>query len=39
MKQHNKVKRLKKRQEGYDKFIAENTGAKASYRRPGSYKK
>lgn len=39
MKYNNKVKRLKKRQESYDKMIANDPALKNSYRRPGSMNK
>jgi hypothetical protein len=39
MKYHNRVKRLQKRQEIYDKMIANDGALKNSYRRPGSLNK
>lgn len=39
MKQHNKEKRLRARQAGYDKLMQEHPEYKSSYKRPGSYKK
>jgi hypothetical protein len=39
MKQRNKEKRLRKKQEVYDKMIKEHPGWTSSYHRPGSVKK
>lgn len=39
MKQHNKEKRLKARQKGYDDLIKQNASYASCYKRPGSMKK